>query len=72
MHAQDENAGQILTGSADAVTVRPWTDADVRHATDPNAGHIAVGFEPEGTLQPPCLAWPSSPELTAAKQDTQR
>jgi len=46
VHARDENAGQILVGSADAVTVGHRTDADVRQAADPNVIYIAVGFEP--------------------------
>jgi len=85
VHARVKNAGQFLAGNAEAVTVGPGTDADARQATDPNVGHFATGFAPrrdpaatlpsvafEGTLQPPCLAWPSRSALTGAEQGTQR
>jgi len=48
VHARDKEAGQMLAGSAEAVTVGPRTDADTRQATAPNVGHIATGFEPRG------------------------
>jgi len=37
-HAREENAGQILAGSTDAVTVGPRTDANPYQAADPNVG----------------------------------
>jgi len=50
-HAQEEDVGQLLAGSADAVAVGPRTDADAYHAADPNVGHVAAGFTPRSPAQ---------------------
>jgi len=46
--ALDKEVEPILAGSAEAVTVGPWTDADARQAAAPDAGYITEGFEPYG------------------------
>jgi len=49
-HAWDweENASQLLVGSADAVAEGPRTDADAYQVADPNVGHSIGGFAPRG------------------------
>ena len=41
-HAREEDAGQLLAGSADG----PRTDADAYQVADPNVGHSVGGFAP--------------------------
>jgi len=71
-HAREENAGQILVGSADVVTVGPRTDADVHQAADPNVGHIAAGFEPRGdpAVTPLSVAFEARADRHAAEHST--
>jgi len=47
-HALDDEGGPILAGSADAVTVGPWTNVDAHQAAAPDASYITEGFEPFG------------------------
>ena len=47
-HAREEDVGQLLAGSNDAVAAEPRTDADAYQAADPNVGHLAAGFAPQG------------------------
>jgi len=57
-HAREEDAGQLLAGSADAAAVGPRTDADVYQAVDRNVGHVAAGFAARGepAVTPPSVA----------------
>jgi len=58
-HARGIDAGQLLAGRAEAVTVGPQTDADTRQAADPNiVGHLAVSSTPRGdpVATPPSAA----------------
>jgi len=45
-HAREQDAGQLLVGTADAVAEGPQTDADVYQVADVNVGHRVGGFAP--------------------------
>jgi len=55
---REQDAGQLLAGTADAVAEGPRTDADVYQVADPNVGHSVGGFAPRGepTATPPSAA----------------
>jgi len=71
-HAREENAGQILVGSADAVTVGPRSDADVHQAADSNVGHVTAGFEPRGdpAVTPLSVAFEARADRRATEHST--
>ena len=45
-HARQQDAGQLLAGTTDAVTEGPRTDADAYQVADPNVGHRVGGLAP--------------------------
>jgi len=71
-HAWEEDAGQLLAGSADAVAVGPRTDADAYQAADPNVGHSVAGFVPRGepVVTPPSVAFEARADHCAIVHST--
>jgi len=62
-HARQQEAGQLLAGTTDAVIEGPRTDADAYHVADPNVGHCVGGLAPRE--QPPATPPTAASEVRA-------